>query len=251
MRTSISLLFTLTLYFICFFSQAFADEQGVKKIFTLGVISTKPQKRIKETMPLVDYIVNTLPEYNERKVLVSESVEDMSRLLNSGEVTMLVATPYAALLIERKTNAKIEALRWKQGVESYHSVIFSRNDSNINEVKDLLGRTITFEKDSSTSAFFAPAVYLLKQGFELQKMHSIKDKPAADKVGYLFINDHLRQSNEVNMAIWIFHKRLDVASFSNLDWQEPNPPPLKRKKNCILLLKQHRYREVLSYYLPH
>jgi phosphonate transport system substrate-binding protein len=74
---------------------------------------------------------------------------------------------------------------------------FYANDNNINNIKDLLGKTILFKKDSSTSAFFAPSIHLLEQGFELQKMRSIRDRPDANKIGYSFINDHLRQSNEV------------------------------------------------------
>jgi hypothetical protein len=106
MRTSISLLFTLTLFFNSFFSQAFATESGANKVFTLGVISTRPKKTIKATMLLVNYIVSQMPEYDTGKVFVTESVEEMSDLLQRGEVSMLVSTPYAVLLIERQGSAK-------------------------------------------------------------------------------------------------------------------------------------------------
>lgn len=235
MRFSISFLFALSVVFSTFSSPTFATEKGANKVFTIGMISTKPKKRIKSATPLADYIVERLPEYSESNVLVSSSVDEIAGLLESGEVSMVTVTPYAALLIEEKSNAKVSALRWKQGVESYHSVIFARKDSNINDVKDLVGRTIIFEKDSSTSAFFAPSVYLLKQGFELQKLHSIKDKPDPDKIGYLFINEHLQQSNEVNMSIWVFHKRLDAAAFSDLDWGEPKTTPVKAKEKLHII----------------
>lgn len=241
MRVSIPFLCSLMLCLTNFSAPISAIEKGANTTFTIGIVSTKPKKRIRLSTPLAEYIADRLPEYDYGTVLVSENVNEMAGLLESGEVSMVAITPYAALLIERQGTAKISALRWKQGVESYHSVIFTRKDSNINTPKDLLGHTIAFEKDSSTSAFFAPSVHLLAEGFKLQKMRSFKDKPDPDKIGYLFINDYLRQSNEVNMSIWVFHKRLDAAAFSHLDWADSETTPNNAKKNMHVIAETGIY----------
>lgn len=235
MRLTVSSIFSIFILINLFSLPALAIEKSANKLLTIGLISTKPKKRIKATTPLVDYIVAQLPEYDRGKVIVTDSIDEMASMLESGEVTMLSSTPYGALLIEARSNAHIAGLRWKQGVESYHSVIFSRNDNKINDITDLLGHTISFEKDSSTSGFFVPALYLLNNGFKLQKMRSVKDQPDADKIGYLFINEHLRQSNEINMSIWVFHKRLAAAAFSNLDWDDPDTTPIKAKEKLHVI----------------
>lgn len=214
-----------------------AIELEANKTFTIGVISSKPKKRIKDTTPLLEYIVNQLPEYNKGKVFVTESISEMSKMIESGEVSMVATTLYAALLIEQKSKANISALQWKQGVESYHSVIFSRKDSGISDINDLVGRTLVFEKYSSTSAFFMPSIYLLANGFELQKMRSMKESSDSDKIGYFFMNDYLRKSSEINMSIWVFHRRLDAAAFSNLDWNDSNSMPSKARKELKIIAK--------------
>ena len=230
----ISLLFLL-FPFIIFSHQSNALKNGANKTFTIGIISSKPKKRIKETTPLMEYIVKHSTEYDQGKILVIDNVKEMANLLKDGTVTMLSTTSYAALLIENQTNAKIMALRWKEGVESYHSVIFTRKNSQLNEIKELVGRTITFEKSSSTSGFFMPSIYLLNKGFKLQKMNSIKQKPDPDKIGYIFIDDHLHQSNEINMSIWVFHRRLDASAFSNLDWDDNQTTPENAKKQLRII----------------
>ena len=215
MRSFISLFLSLNLIFSLLMPPVQASEAGGNKLFTIGVISTKPRKRIKQTTPLLRYIVSKLPEYSRGEVFVTDSINEMADMLESGSISMIAVTPYAALLIERQSEAKLAAIRWKQGVGHYHSVIFSRKGSGIKKVADLVGRKIAFEKASSTSGFFMPSTYLLSKGFKLQKMKSMADIPDIDKIGYFFINDFLRQSNEINMSIGVFLKRFDSASFSS------------------------------------
>lgn len=243
MQSLISLLLLFSLFFsiVAPLAQAKTSEKGVNKVFTIGVISTKPRKRIKQTTPLLRYIVSKLPEYSRGEILVTESINEMADMLESGNISMVAVTPYAALLIERQSEAKLAAVRWKQGVGHYHSVIFSRKGSGIKKVADLVGRKIAFEKASSTSGFFMPSTYLLSKGFKLQKMKSMADIPDIDKIGYFFINDFLRQSNEINMSIGVFLKRFDSASFSNLDWADPSVTPLKAKANLQIISETPAY----------
>lgn len=214
-----------------------AVELEMNKTFTIGLISSKPKKRIKDTTPLLEYIVEQLPEYNKGKVFVTDSITEMSSMLESGQVSMVATTLYAALLIEQKSKASIAALQWKQGVDSYHSIIFTRKNSGIDDINDLLGRTIAFEKYSSTSAFFMPSIYLLENGFSLQKVQSMKEKPDPNKIGYFFMSDYLRKSSEINMSLWVFHGRLDAAAFSNLDWADSNSTPEKAKEKLKIIAK--------------
>lgn len=250
MRTFFSFLVALSLCFSASIAVASATKSGANKIFTIGVLSSKPQKSIKNTTPLLNYLVAHLPGYTAGEVLVTNSLNEMADMLESGVVSAVAVTPYAALLIERQSHAKIAAIRWKQGVGSYHSVFFSQKKSSIKELKDLVGHTITFEKASSTSGFFMPAAFLLSNGFELQRMHSISERPDSDKIGYIFIDDFLRQSNAVNMSIGVFLGRFDAAAFSNLDWADPEVTPLKAKNNLQIIAETPPYPRSLVLISP-
>lgn len=205
--------------------------------FTIGLISSKPKKRITQTTPLANYLATQLPAYEQGKVVVNESLHSMAAMLKAGTVKMVATTGYAGLLIEQISGAPIVALRWKQGVESYHSVIFSRKDTQLNNLQDLKGRTLVFERDSSTSAFFIPSIYLLNQGFMLQRVSSLDEKPDVDKVGYLFLSDLMRKANEINMSIGVYKGRFDAATFSNLDWADTDTTPAKAKDELQILAK--------------
>lgn len=218
-----------------------AADTGTQQSLSIGLISSKPQKRINQTTPLVDYMVSRLPEYSQGKIYVNESISHMAGMLKTGAVKMVVTTAYAGLLIEKKSQAEIAAIRWKQGVDNYHSVIFSRKDSAIKTIQDLNGHTIVFERDSSTSAFFIPSIFLLNQGLNLQRLHSTQEQPDADKVGYLFLSDLMRKPNEVNMSIGVFRKRFDAAAFSHIDWDDSGTTPAKAKQALQVIAKTPAY----------
>ncbi|KOO15776.1 hypothetical protein AKJ18_06415 [Vibrio xuii] len=209
------------------FASVNVSESLQTKPLVVGLISTKPQKRIRKTTPFVDYLAKKMAPfgYTHGEVIVVTSLNEMADLLNSGKVHLTTSTVYSALLLERMTDIEFVGLRWKKGASQYHSVIFSSKNSDIKVLDDLKGKTIAFEKATSTSGFFLPANYLLSQGYQLQKMSTLTEKPAKGNIGYLFVDQLLNSSDELNIAVWTFHQKLDASVFSNLNWVDPNDAP--------------------------
>lgn len=238
--------FTLSFAFTCslYTPNLFADHGDiVSKPFVIGEISSKPKKRIKATLPISEYVAAAMSEYGytHGEVKVASSVDEMNAMLKSGEVTMAATTIYSAMIMESQGSAKISNVRWKKGVDRYHSIFFSHKDSNILSLDDLKGKVIAFEKSDSTSAFYIPTIHLLNQGFELQKVGSPRVKPDSNKIGYIFIDEQLNRSDEVNMSIWVYNKRVDASVFSNQDWEATDTTPLKAKEKLNIIEETKSY----------
>ncbi|HKY09132.1 MAG TPA: PhnD/SsuA/transferrin family substrate-binding protein, partial [Candidatus Binatia bacterium] len=66
------------------------------------------------------------------------------------------------------------------------SVIFARKESGLAQLKDLRGKMIAFEDPGSTSGYFLPKVFLLKQGFSVQEKGGLNSKVSSGEIGYIF-----------------------------------------------------------------
>lgn len=241
---NVLIVFMLNFVLILFTPSLLADDNtALTKPFVVGEISSKPKKRIKATLPIANYLAEAMSAYGytHGEVKISSNVDEMSAMLKSGEVTVAATTIYSAMLMEAQDSAKIATLRWKKGVDRYHSVLFSHAENNILNLDDLKGKVIAFEKSDSTSAFFIPAIHILNRGYKLQKVGSPKVKPDSDKIGYIFIDEQLNRSDEVNMSIWVYNKRVDAAAFSNQDWQAPDTTPLKAKEKLNVIAETDSY----------
>ena len=197
--------------------QALARNQ----ILVVSKVSSNPKKHYRYLMPLVQYASGQMQDLGikEARVLLAKDNEQMIRYIKQGKVDWVEETPFSAVLYQEKTGAEILLRRWKKGVPEYHTIFITRKDSGISSLTQLKGKTIAFEDAGSTSAYIVPAALLLKQGLKLERLASPREKPSADRVGFVFAGQ------EINMSTWV-HKRLVVAAaFSNLDWikQDHNP----------------------------
>ena len=78
---------------------------------------------------------------------------------------------------------------------------------------------MAFQSPLSTSAYFLPAAQLLEGGGSLELLLSPTDKPAQDRVGYVFAR------TELNIATWVHKRMVDAGVLSNLDWINPARMP--------------------------
>lgn len=106
-----------------------------------------------------------------------------------------------------------------QGVPSYHTIIFVHNDSEIQSLEDLVGKTIAFEDAGSTSAYFLPSAELLSKGFEMQYMRTLREARDPGSINYVFSGE------EINSTTWVHKKLVDAAALSNLDWDAEDSVP--------------------------
>lgn len=201
-----------------------AQEYSVEptgKTLVIGKVSQSPKKHIQSLKLMADYLASHMHDlgYTKGKVLVSRNKEDLAEQLRLGKVDLVTETAFSAIYLQNKAGAEPILRKWKKGVAEYHSIIFVRKDSGINNLQDLKGKTIAFEDANSASAYYLPAAALIGAGLNLQQLSSPREKAGAEFLGYVF------SKQEINTSIWVAKGRVDAGALSNLDWQKNDHMP--------------------------
>lgn len=217
-----------------------ADERDPS--FRLGVIQERPGD---PTLPfvqygeLLDYLSGRLGEERIRVagLVVAEDIESMGARIARGEVDALIESLMPTLTLERQTGLVRPALLiWRKGQREYRSLFFARKDSPIQRLQDLNGRSIVFESERSTSAYFLPRVTLQAAGLKLLRATDVPPT-AGEAVAYRFAG------SELNQAYWVERGKADAGAFNDGDW-ERTPPSVRSSLRVF-----HRTEPVLRYLL--
>jgi phosphonate transport system substrate-binding protein len=205
---------------------AFTDEDGV---IVLGDISDDPANVIEEMQPLADYLAANLGDYGimQGDIVVVGSTEEMAEKLASGEIDLYFDSVYPATVVSDASGAQPFLRRWRDGVEEYHTVIFTTSDSGVESIQGLQGQMIAFDEPTSTSGFVLPYVYLLEQGLTLVEKQSPEDEVAPDEVGYVFSED------DDNSLDWVNTGRVAAAATDNISYEEDIPEDIRA--NLVVL----------------
>jgi len=222
LRTAIS----LTLAF-------FSHSVFAKDTLVIGTVSLNPKKHFHNLKPMANYVVSKMQDLGikKSKVIMARDNDHMIKLLNSGEVDWVTETPFSAIAFEQQAAAELLLLKRKKGVLFYHTVFFTRKDSGINTIDQLIGKSLAFEDSGSTSAYYAPASELISRELPLFYLSQPREKPPANKIGYSF------SGSEINTASWVHIGIADVGAFSNLDWDKEENMPLKLRKNFKIIYR--------------
>lgn len=205
-----------------------AGEPGV---LVLGRISDDPKAHYEQLRPLLEYVVPRMRDVGirEGRILMARDPQQMASYLRRGRVDWVTETAAAAVLLRKLADARPLLLTERDGTSQYHSVFFARRDSGLRRVEDLRGRTIAFQRPSSTSAYFAPASHLLGRGFALEILPSPTEHVDSDAVGYVFAR------SELNISTWVHKRLVDAGVMSHLDWDNPGRMPLAFKRDLIMI----------------
>jgi ABC-type phosphate/phosphonate transport system substrate-binding protein len=76
------------------------------------------------------------------------------------------------------------------------------------------GRVLALEDPGSTTAIFLPRMCLSENIVAVQRLDSFKQRPAPDKVGYVF------SRQEINSSVWVHKGLVDAGAFNNQDWNK-------------------------------
>jgi phosphonate transport system substrate-binding protein len=195
-----------------------AETQEGRAI-VLGEISDDPSETIEAFQPFADYLASQLADQGitEGRVKVVSSSEEMVAALESGEIDLYFDSVYPATIVSDASGARPILRRWKDGVEEYHSVIFTTPDSGIESLEDLNGHMIAFEEDVSTAGFMLPLAYLIEHGLNPVEKGSPEDEVGLDEVGYVFSGD------DANSADWVFSGLVSAAATNNIYIAEDVP----------------------------
>lgn len=220
LRTFVGLL-CLLIVSIPFASAQSAHADPDEGVLVLGRVSDNPKAHYEQLKPLLDYLVPRMADVGIRsgRILMARDLQQMSSYLRRGRVDLINETAGNASVLEDRGVARAFLITERDGVLRYHSLFFVRQDSSINSLSDLRGHSIAFQSPYSTSAYYLPASQLLAEGESLEPLLSPTDKPAPDRVGYLYAR------TELNVTTWVHKRLVDAGVLSNLDWIDSSRVP--------------------------
>lgn len=177
----------------------------------IGSVSTEPAAEIKKFLPLALYVAKEMQSegINQGKVVVAKDIPQMATFLREGKVDLYIDSPFPSLAVSRLSGSKLLLRRWKKGVGEYHSVIFARKDSGINQLEDLKGKIVAFEEQFSSSGYFLPKMVLVQKGLKLASKRDASEPVAPGEVGYVFSHD-----DESTMA-WVLRGKVTAGALDN------------------------------------
>ncbi|MDG3089068.1 phosphate/phosphite/phosphonate ABC transporter substrate-binding protein [Vibrio hannami] len=187
----------------------------------VGRVSANPRKHFKHLKPVADYLAHNLQDLGISKgeVLFAKDNEQMVRYIKQGKIDFITETIFSAVEFRQRAGAEVVLRRWKKGVPEYSSIIFTRKDNDIASFENLIGKTIAFQDQGSTTAFYVPASILIQNGYKLIQLDNPRDKPPADSIGYVFAK------KEINISAWVHKGIVAAGALSNLDWDNDEDMP--------------------------
>lgn len=187
----------------------------------LGIVNERPDRAdhaLKQFLPLNNYLKKELKKHNIKvaPLTVAKSIDELASRIEKGQVDAFIEGVMPTLIIRNRTKKVFpELLVWRKGQRQYHSVFFVRKDSQIQNLREIGGKTIVFEAPRSTSAYFLPSLTLESEGFNL--IESGRPLKNDRSVPYLFAG------SETNQAYWVHNGKGDIGAFNNGDWERvPN-----------------------------
>ena len=208
---------------------AAADDS--RHILVLGRISDDPKTHYEQLKPLLDYVVPRMADVGirEGRVLMARDAQQMASYLRRGQVDWVTETAGTAMLLQQRASAQPLLLTERDGVSRYRGVLFVRRDSGLGSLEDLRGRSVAFQNNASTSAYFLPTIELLRRKLSPSLLLSPMDKPSDQTVGYVFAR------SELNVGVWVHKRLVDAGTMSDIDWNNPQRVPPSFRKDLEVI----------------
>jgi len=160
------------------------------RTLSLGIVSEVHQKEIEEHYrDFVGYLARKLSAASdvEAKVIIASTPTELAKLLGQQKVDFYMESTYSTYVINDVQGAgKLLLRRWQRGKPEYQSLIFAKRNSGVNHLDDLRGKIIVFEDPESTSGYFLPKFFLLRNGFKLSEKGRLDASVAPGEIGYVF-----------------------------------------------------------------
>jgi len=160
------------------------------RTLSLGIVSEVNQNEIegyyRDFMLYVARKLASTPDV-EGKVIVASTPSDLAKLLGQQKVDFYMESAYSTYVINDVQGAgKLLLRRWQRGKPEYQSLIFTKKNIGINRLDDLRGKIVVFEDPESTSGYFLPKFFLLRNGFKLSEKGRLDASIAPGEIGYVF-----------------------------------------------------------------
>jgi ABC-type phosphate/phosphonate transport system substrate-binding protein len=224
---------------------------------SVGTIDVDAVKQIIKFQPTADYIASKLGNQTIQYkgiVIIPQTVDDMINMLKQRSIDLYIDSPLTTALVDEESGAIPFLVRWKEGVDQYHSVFIVRKDSPINSSKDFVGKTIAFEAPESTSGYLLPKAYLFQKGFRLigesaesylGRFNSIGERPTSTSTSSKhiynntnFVNNstaikYVFAKEDQNIPLWIVEGKADIGVLSNIDLEQQTPKTIKSQLKVV------------------
>jgi phosphonate transport system substrate-binding protein len=183
---------------------------------SLGIVSKVNQKEIEGYYrDFVGYVARKLssaPDV-EGKVIIASTPPELAKLLEQQKVDFYMESTYSTYVINDVQGAgKLLLRRWQRGKPEYQSLIFAKGNSGINRLDDFRGKVMVFEDPESTSGYFLPKFFLLRNGFKLSEQGRLDANVAPGEIGYIFA------SSQEKLVDLVLTKQAAGGAFSDDDY---------------------------------
>ena len=201
----------------------------------LGRISSNVPKYLPRLQAMANYLSIELAGqgFSGVEIRMVDTLDEMTQLFLAGEVDLVSETAFGAIELERDGLAEMMLREWKGGVPAYTSIIFVRRDSGIDDLGDLVGRSIAFEERSSTSAYLVPRSLLARAGYSMVELTDPRARPPSDSIGFSFADD--TDGGGGSAVRMVLDGTAAAGAMSNLDWQEAEDFSEEDKRNLSII----------------
>jgi phosphonate transport system substrate-binding protein len=202
---------------------------------SLGIVSKVNQKEIEGYYrDFVGYVARKLssaPDV-EGKVIIASTPPELAKLLEQQKVDFYMESTYSTYVINDVQGAgKLLLRRWQRGKPEYQSLIFAKRNSGINRLDDFRGKVMVFEDPESTSGYFLPKFFLLRNGFKLSEKNRLDAGVAPGEIGYIFA------SSQEKLVDLVLTKQAAGGAFSDDDYAKLDE---KTKADVSVLAQSER-----------
>lgn len=134
--------------------------------YIFGVHPLHNPKRLHEVYePLVNYINSRIPNI-ELKLEASKNYESYNKKLFNGHFDFALPNPYQTV---QSLNHGYEIFGKMGDDFNFKGIILVRKDSDIKDISDLKGKTISYPAPTALAATMLPQYYLHKNGIDVNK----------------------------------------------------------------------------------
>jgi len=126
-----------------------------------------PEEIIKRIKPLATYI----SKYANIRVdpVVSRDFDNYRSRLRRGDILIGYENPYIYTLVSNEHEVIAKAVKGQSG-DKFRGIIITRSDSDIVDINDLKGKTISIVSKTSAGGFLSQQATLQKFGFDMNDM---------------------------------------------------------------------------------
>jgi len=167
---------------------AMAPPSAFAATLTVGSVTTEAVREYRTFKPLIRYLVDRLGEdgITRGKLVTARDSLEMSWHLRDGEADIFFENALVAWNVSQSSGAVLFLQQLQDGHTTYRSVIFTRADSTVRGIADLLGRKIAFRGADSTTGYIVPRLLIEHGELRLTGLESFRSPAPENRVGFVF-----------------------------------------------------------------